>query len=171
MRLLFEILTHTPVYVWIFLALIVWRGTRALKSHWVTLYRLLALPILIIVAGTLGASFRSPQDTIGWAVMASLFAPLGYIIVPHPLSINRARRRLLMPASVLVMVRLLAIFLIRYALAVLTALHPDRRSDLNFATSLFSGAFAGYYVGWTVYLLRAYYRAPLVPVAEVEAAA
>jgi hypothetical protein len=51
------------------------------------------------------------------------------------------------------------IFIVRYALQVMIAVQPTHKAELLFATSVFSGAVVGYYVGWSLGLLQAYYLA------------
>ena len=58
------------------------------------------------------------------------------------------------------MIRVPVIFIIRYALQVAIAVQPRHKAELLFATSVFSGAVVGYYVGWSLGLLQAYYLAP-----------
>jgi hypothetical protein len=158
--LLVRILEHTPPYVWVALALICLRMVRNLRTRWLTLPALLFPAAAFILVGVIGSSVQSTADAIGWVVAACAAGPIGFFTAPHPLAIDRAKRRLQIRGSVLFATRLLVIFLVRYGLAVSMALHPDRHRELAFATSLFSGLFAGYYVGWSAFLLRAYLRAP-----------
>ncbi len=154
------IITHTPPFVWVILAVLMLRAIRSARARTVSLFGLLLIPALLILGGAASLSIRSVQDSIGWAVMAVIWLPIGFFTAPHPTEIDRAARTLRVPASIVAPVRLLLIFLVRYGLAVAIAMHPDRRAELTFATNLFSGGVAGYYLGWTIFLLRAYWRAP-----------
>jgi hypothetical protein len=155
-----EVIAHTPPAVWVVLALIFYRMWRGMRKRWVSLTGLLIQAAAFIVLGLAGLYARSLVDAAGWVATAALLFPAGFLTAPHPLSIDRASGKLLIPGSIIMPLRLLVIFVVRYALAVLMALHPDRRAELNLAISLFSGAVAGYYIGWSVFLLRAYWRAP-----------
>jgi len=155
-----EVIAHTPPAVWVVLALIFYRMWRGMRKRWVSLTGLLIQAAAFIVLGLAGLYARSLVDAAGWVATAALLFPAGFLTAPHPLSIDRASGKLLIPGSRIMPLRLLVIFVVRYALAVLMALHPDRRAELNLAISLFSGAVAGYYIGWSVFLLRAYWRAP-----------
>ncbi len=154
------IITHTPPFVWVILALLMLRATRSARARTVSLFGLLLIPLLLILGGVAGLSIRSAQDSIGWAVMALIWLPVGFFTAPHPTEIDRAARTLRVPASIVAPLRLLLIFVVRYGLGVAIAMHPDRRAELTFHTNLFSGGVAGYYLGWTMFLLRAYWRAP-----------
>lgn len=173
--LLVQIIEHTPPYVWVALALICLRMARNLRTRWISLPALLFPAAAFILVGIVGSSVQSTTDAVGWAVAACLAAPIGFFTAPHPLAIDRTKGRLKIHGSVLFATRLLVIFIVRYVLAVLMAIHPDRHRELAFATSLFSGLFAGYYVGWSGFLLRAYRRAPkpggATPMASPEVAA
>jgi hypothetical protein len=155
-----EVIAHTPPFVWIVLALIAYRMWRGMRKRWVSLTGLMVQAGAFIVLGLAGLYARSVLDAAGWVVTAALLFPAGYLTAPHPLAIDRAAGRLLIPGSILMPLRLLVIFVVRYGLAVVSALHPDRRADIDLAISLFSGAVAGYYIGWSAFLLRAYWRAP-----------
>jgi hypothetical protein len=156
-----DVITHTPPFVWVVLALIIYRMWRGMRKRWVSLTSLMIQAALFIVLGAAGLYLRAAPAALGWALAAVLLFPAGFFTAPHPLSVDRNAGKLLLPASILMPVRLLVIFVVRYGLAVVTALHPDRRAALDLATSLFSGAVAGYYIGWSACLLRAYWRAPV----------
>lgn len=155
-----EIIAHTPPAVWVVLVLIFYRMWRGMRQRWVSLTGLLIQAGLFIVLGLAGLYARSAFDAGGWVATSVLLFPAGFLTAPHPLSIDRAAGKLLIPGSILMPLRLLVIFVVRYGLAVVSALHPDRRAQIDLATSLFSGAVAGYYIGWSVFLLRAYWRTP-----------
>ncbi len=155
-----EVIAHTPPFVWLVLALILYRMWRGMRKRWVALTGLLIQAGAFIALGLAGLYSRSLLDAGGWLATAVLLFPAGFLTAPHPLSVDRGAGRLLLPGSILMPIRLLVIFVMRYGLAVVTALHPDRRASLDLATSLFSGAIAGYYIGWSAFLLQTYWRAP-----------
>jgi hypothetical protein len=139
---------------------------RLMRQRWVSLTRLLIQAVLFIGLGVAGLIMRAGLDAGGWVAAAVLLFPAGFFTAPHPLAVDHKAGKLLIPASMLMPARLLVIFLVRYALAVLIAMHPDRRDQLLLALSLFSGAVAGYYLGWSAFLLRAYRKAPRAVSAE-----
>ncbi len=166
MRFAEDVIAHTPPFVWVILALIVFRMWRLMRKRWVSLTRLLIQAVLFIGLGVAGLAWRSGLDAGGWAAAAALLFPAGFFTAPHPLAVDHKAGKLLIPASMLMPMRLLLIFVVRYSLAVLMALHPDRHDELMLAISLFSGAVAGYYLGWSAFLLRAYRQAPRAVSAE-----
>jgi len=155
-----EVFRQTPPWVWVVALLVVFRSARFLRTRWIRLQSLMLIPTLFIIVGVLSLSLRSPQNTLAWAVSAAALFPLGFFTAPHPLAIDRANSRLKIDRSYVAAIRVPLIFVIRYALQVAMAVHPDHAETLRLVTSAFSGAFTGYYIGWSAALLRAYWRAP-----------
>jgi len=155
-----EMIRHTPPFVWVIALLICVRAARSLRTRWMSLIGLFVVPIIFVAGGIAGASLQSSHNLIGWAVLAFMMVPAGYFTAPQPLAIDHAKRRLQVPRSVVGAVRVPVIFIVRYALQVAIAVQPTHRGELLFATSVFSGAVVGYYVGWSLGLLQAYYLAP-----------
>ena len=74
--------------------------------------------------------------------------------------------RILRPGSVVPLVRNLAVFVLQYAVAVVTAMKLEAYWDVAAAGQAVSGACAGYFLGWTIALLRSYrarLTAPAMP--------
>jgi hypothetical protein len=161
MNFAIEVIRHTPPFVWIIAVVVCLRAAQGLRTRWMKLRSLFLVPAIFILAGILGVSFRSVDNAIGWAVMATAFVPVGLFSAPHPLAIDRAGSRLQLGPSWVTAFRVPLIFVVRYCLAVAIAVRPDQAKILLLVTSVFSGGVVGYYVGWCAGLLRAYYRAPL----------
>ncbi len=155
-----DMIRQTPPFVWVIAVLICVRAVRSLRARWVSLLGLFVVPLIFIAGGILGASLQSSDNVIGWAVLAFMMVPTGYFTAPHPLAIDHVKRRLQVPRSLVGAIRVPVIFIVRYALQVAIAVEPRHRAELLFATSVFSGAVVGYYVGWSLGLLQAYYLAP-----------
>jgi hypothetical protein len=160
MTFLVEMIRHTPPFVWVIAVLICVRAARSLRVRWVSLIGLLLVPVIFVAGGIAGASLQSSDNVIGWAVLAFVMVPTGYFTAPLPLAIDHAKRRMRLPRSVASAIRVPVIFIVRYALQVAIAVQPKHKAELLFATSVFSGAVVGYYVGWSLGLLQAYYLAP-----------
>jgi hypothetical protein len=156
----FEVARHTPPYVWAVAVLICWRSVQSLRTRWVSLVRLFLVPVIFVAVGIAGASLHSMDNLIGWAILAFVLVPTGYFTAPQPLAIDHAKRRMRIPRSLFTAIRVPAIFIIRYVLAVISAVQPARQAEIALATSLFSGAVVGYYLGWSLGLLQHYYFAP-----------
>jgi hypothetical protein len=155
-----EILKHTPPFVWVIALLVCARAALSLRARWMSLLRLFIVPVIFIIGGIAGVSLRSSDNLLSWAVLAFVMVPAGFFTAPRPLAIDRSKGRLQLPRSIPSAIRVPVIFIIRYALAVALALHPEHTAELQFATSLFSGAVVGYYLGWSIGLLQTYYLTP-----------
>ncbi len=160
MNFAFEVVRHTPIFVWLIAVFVCLRSLRSLRTRWVSLVSLFIVPVIFVAGGVAGASLHAADNLIGWAILAFVFVPTGYFTAPQPLAIDHAKRRLKLPRALFTALRVPAIFIIRYALAVLSAVQPERRAEIALATSLFSGAVVGYYLGWSLGLLQHYYLAP-----------
>jgi hypothetical protein len=73
---------------------------------------------------------------------------------------DRGRRRVLLPGSLLPLLRILVIFGAHYVLRVAAAIHPDMSATYLTWDIYVSGASAGYFVGWSVRFMRSYVQAP-----------
>lgn len=150
--MLFQILTHTPVYVWAILAFLVYRGVLASREREIAVGRMLVIPILMLalslqaiasqfgiaslamLAWTLGATGIALQRMVFGASLASAGAAAGAV---------RIR------GSWLPLAMMLAVFSIKYALAVVVAIQPGLAQTIPFAAAACGllGLCNGYFLG------------------------
>lgn len=158
------ILSNTPTWVFVLLAYLLWIGVKRLRPGVRELTKIGITPAIFIVWGLIGL-FQRPGDfstVFGhWAIGAVVGCALG-LAVPIPMQADRVHRLVLLPGSVLPLLRILIIFGAHYVLRVAAALHPD--SSLPYVTwdIYVSGASAGYFFGWSMRFIRSYLAAPLV---------
>ena len=166
MSFLTQVLTRTPIYVWLLLAYVVWQGIQALRPRTTFLARALVLPLMFIVSGVaplvIGSETRSGL-LLAWAAGASLFAPIGLFTGPAILAVDRRNRSITRAGSVLPLIRNLSVFLTQYAIAVSVAIHGDAGRWLTVAGRGISGATAGYFLGWAIVVCRRYFGTPVRP--------
>jgi len=160
------ILTLTPIWVWAVLALLVWLGMVASRTRTVGLPRLLATPLAFIAWGLV--SLATSKAALGPAAAAWLLAALcggalGLIERFDRLRFEPGRALVHVPGSWFPMIRNLAIFLAKYAIAVAMAVKPGWRDSLPFWDAAISGASAGYFILTLVRLAIAYRRARALP--------
>jgi hypothetical protein len=155
------ILTHTPPWVWVVLALLLWLGMLGLKPRTVALPRVLLTPAVFITWGlvALAAAARSsPLILLDWAVLAA--CGIGLALATVRFEGLRAERGVVhLPGSRLPLIRNLAIFGAKYTLAVAMARHPEQRGQLVFWDLGISGLSAGYFLGWLFRFVLAYRHA------------
>ena len=85
---------------------------------------------------------------------------------PRAVTVDGETGRILRPGSVVPLIRNLTIFALQYAVAVVTAMKLGAVWEVAATGQAVSGACAGYFLGWTIALLRSYRArlgAPAVP--------
>ena len=165
----YDILSHTPPWVFILLAYLTWIGLLRLRPGVRQLGRIWITPAIFIVWGLVGL-FHRPADfsfiLAHWTVGAVVGAALGSLGGMR-LIVDRPRQLVRLPSSILPVVRILIIFGAHYSLQVAAALHPDHRAALLTWDIYVSGASAGYFLAWSVRFLQAYRKAPQADLAPI----
>jgi len=159
MHMLTQIIIHTPVYVWGLLAYLIITGIKGRETQTVSLWRMLFVPLIFIGVGFLHFDDTSDQFSsflMAWVVGLAFFAPLGFLIGPRVLAVDRENKRIERAGATLPLIRNLIFFCAQYVLAVLNVIYPQEHSTLMYITSVVSGASAGYFGGWLVSLWRQY---------------
>ncbi len=158
------IVTHTPLWVFALFALLLVLGLNALRTRAVPPWQLLIVPLFFIVWGGFTLVQRAqamPSLVLAWLIAAALGAALAPAAWGFEAATpDRARNRVRVRGSAWPLIRNLGLFAVKYALTAAMAVAP--RPWLPLADIAVSGLSAGYFLGWTVLLARAYRtRAPL----------
>jgi hypothetical protein len=162
MELIFQVLAHTPWWVFLLFAFLVSRGVRAFNPAEVRLSQLALLPAVFIVWGLAGLYQRYGLDVAAlalWLVAAAIGAAIGLAILRKaPLKADRARGIVYRPADFTVLPLILVAFLAKYSLAVMAAMSPDLAASAGFRVADIgvSGLFAGIFVGKFAIYVKAY---------------
>lgn len=147
------ILSHTPGWVFgLFLALLA-LGVAQCFAREASLPRVLSLPLAMTALAIQGlvAGFGAAPVTLSlWSAAAMLAA--GVVLATPPQAGTRydaARRRFVLPGSVVPLLLITGIFLCKYAVSVHLALHPEFSQRLDFAAvvSTVYGVFSGLFIG------------------------
>src|SRR3954469_23890120 len=113
----FDIVLHTPLWVWPLLALVLWLGWSARRPRTVHPLRLAALPLVglgVTIAGAMQSV--APAFTVaGWLIGLLLALPIGYALGRHR-EVRWQDGRVWMAGSWFLLGFALSIFVIRYAL-------------------------------------------------------
>ena len=161
--LVFEILSHTPVWVWVLLAFLVYRGIAAMRTREVSPYRVLIVPAVFFVWGA--SSLLEKSD--GLALNAAAFVAALLVgaaagralasLMPSP-RLSPVTGLLTMPGSPVALVLNCAAFAAKYVGAVALALTSGAAAHAEMATVVVAigGLFAGVFWGRT---LRQFQRA------------
>jgi hypothetical protein len=158
MQIAYAILVNTPPWVFALLALLIWQGCMALRPRSQPLLRMLIVPAVFLLMGVsrLALGGKSIDLLLAWVVSAAVFATLALYTGPRSVTVDGETGRILRPGSVVPLVRNITVFVLQYAVAVVTAMKLDSSGEVAMAGQLVSGACAGYFLGWTIALLRAY---------------
>jgi hypothetical protein len=168
MQTVIAIFINTPPWVFALLALLIWQGCMALRPTSQPLSRMLIVPAVFFLMGLsrLALSGKSLELLLVWVASAAVFAALALHTGPRSVTVDGETGRILRPGNVVPLVRNLAVFVLQYAVAVVTAMKLEAAWDVAAAGQAVSGACAGYFLGWTIALLRSYrarIAAPAMP--------
>jgi hypothetical protein len=161
MQFAIGILTHTPLWVWLLLAYLIWQGLQATRPRDTPIWRLMIVPAVFIVMGLSRIALR-PGDGVWpllwWLAGALVFLPLGLSTRPKLLAVDRTNMRVTRAGSKTPLVRNLVVFALQYAVTVTATLDPHSNAAL--VGRAISGASAGYFIGWIIALVRQYRNSP-----------
>jgi len=149
---LFEIVAHTPLWVWLVMALVVWLGLQGLRPRIVPAWRPALLPLV-----SLGVSLSGVAQALhpglalaGWSAAFVLTLPLGHAIGRRRPVRRRPDGRLEIAGGWFALVFGISIFAVRYVLGVLFGVAPAlAHQPLWICLSAAVGGFvSGIGVGW-----------------------
>ena len=160
MTFAYQILVHTPPWVWVLLAYLVWQGIKAMQPRTVPIWRALIVPVVFIVWGNSRIGF-GPQDSawplLAWIAAALALLPLG-VLTPRPFDVDHRTGEIIRPGSAFALIRNLVVFTLQYTVSVISAIDADDRAVAFIVGRAISGATAGYFFGSMIALLLAYRR-------------
>jgi hypothetical protein len=160
MTFAYQILTHTPPWVFVLFAYLVWQGIKAMQPRTASIWRALIVPVVFIVWGISRIGFGhqdSAWPLVAWIVAALALLPLG-VLTPRPFEVDHATGQIIRPGSAFALIRNLIVFVLQYAVGVISAIDASDRALAIILGRAISGATAGYFIGSTIALLVAYRR-------------
>jgi hypothetical protein len=158
--MLFQIISHTPIWVFALFAALLWLGLNQLLTRRLGLSRITLLAAGMAAFsfyGTVSAFSAVPPALIAWlAGAAAVFLIVVNRPVPAGTRYDAASRRFTVPGSAVPLALMMAIFLTKYAVGVTLAMHLVQAGDLAFALSLSAlyGAFSGVFAARAARLWR-----------------
>ena len=151
---MFQILSNTPIYAWILLALLVWKGLRARKIHIISWKDMLVFPLVM-----LGWSFYSAYQNYDVTSLLFWILSLAAGIAMGPLTMrgqsfrfDKEKKQVELSGSWVPLVLMLSIFAVRYYLGASYGMHPELKGALSLFTveclaALIAGIFFGRFLG------------------------
>ncbi|OUM03386.1 hypothetical protein A8M77_06035 [Variovorax sp. JS1663] len=158
--MLTQILLHTPRWVFVLFALLVWLGLKQMLTGTVSLTRVTLMPLAMTglsFYGMLSAFGDSPVALLGWAgAAAALLLTVQRWPLPAAARYDAATRRFHLPGSAVPLALMMGIFFTKYVVAVLMAMHPLLHLHTGFALAigLLYGAFSGIFAARTLRLWK-----------------
>jgi hypothetical protein len=160
MTFAYQILIHTPLWVFALFAFLVWQGIQAMQPRTTPIWRALIVPVVFIVWGIsrIGVGHQdNAWPLVAWIAAALGLLPLG-VLTPRPFEVDHTTGQIIRPGSVFALVRNLIVFSAQYAVGVISAIDAGDRMLASIAGRTISGATAGYFIGSTIALLLVYRR-------------
>jgi hypothetical protein len=154
----YQVLVHTPLWVFALFAYLVWQGIKAMQPRRTPIWRALIVPAVFIVWGVSRIGFGHQDGTwplIAWIAAALALLPLG-VLTPRPFDVDHTTGEIIRPGSAFALLRNLVVFSLQYTVGVISAIDAGDRAVAFIAGRAISGATAGYFIGSTVALLIAY---------------
>jgi hypothetical protein len=135
-----EILRHTPVWVFLILAALVYLGARRVRTSQIPARQLFVMPVAMAGLSLFGlyqAFGASPVAAATWILLFALLLATGWILPTNPgVQYSSATRRIHVPGSWLPLALMLTIFFLRYVIAVSLAMHPSLRIETPFVAGI-----------------------------------
>ena len=160
MKFAWQILIHTPIWVFPLFAYLVWLGIKAMRPRTVTIWRSLIVPAVFIVWGL--SRLLSRQQDVMWPLIAWLAAAavllMAGLLTARPLELDHTTGEIKRPGSVVPLIRNVTVFALQYTVAVIAAVDPHDATTAAIAGRVISGGTTGYFLGRTIALLRQYFR-------------
>jgi hypothetical protein len=160
MLMLTQILAHTPKWVFVLFATLLWLGAKQLLARSVSLARVTLMSTGMTglsIFGVASAFGDSPMALLAWFVAAcSLLGLVLQRALPATTRYDAATRRFHVPGSAVPLLLIMGIFFTKYLVGVLLALHPEFAHQASFAVGISAlyGAFSGIFMGRAIRLWR-----------------
>jgi hypothetical protein len=156
----YQIISHTPAWVWALLAGLLWLGLKQTLTTNPSLKRITAMPVAMTglsLFGTVSVFGMQLSTLAGWLTAAAVMAVATLQVALSPATrYDATLQRFTVPGSWVPAGLILGIFLTKYAVGVSLAMHPGLAHDATFGlwVPLLYGAFSGVFCGRAARLWR-----------------
>ena len=178
-----QILIHTPVYVWVILAILIYRGVAASKDRVVRYRSVFIVPAIMLALGLNGvAGGFGLQSPAGAAWLGGMLAgtALAWTLAAGRQAggaadhlVDRAAGTVLQRGSWVPLALMMAVFCCKYAVGATLAVQPAMQGDPRFAipACLVFGLSNGIFIGRLLRIIAAWRSAPAAAMGAARAAA
>lgn len=161
--MILEILTHTPIWVFVLFAIIVMMGAKRLRDGERDARRVCLIPILFILFGLIRLSNHDDSGAISaWLVATGAGLGIGSLARPAMKHLADGYR-IFLAGSAWPLARIVVIFVAHYFLNVAAVMSFDHRVDFMRLDAAVSGIAAGFFAGWLWRFVQAYRVAKASP--------
>ncbi len=156
----YQIIIHTPVWVWALLALLLWLGLKQSRPGQPSLLRTTLIPLALAgwsLFGALSAFGSAPLVILTWLAAATVLAWwVLQIPLPDATRYDVRTRTFQVPASWVPLALLMGIFANKYFVGVALNMHPEltREATFTLGSSALYGAFSGVFAARAARLWR-----------------
>lgn len=153
MDTLMQFLGHTPLWVWVLLVYLFWRGLKGLKPAETSLAKLAIIPVIFAVWGVYGIAVHygvSVASLLPSLVGIAAGMAFGWWLLRHlRIRVDPATGRLQRPADRTLLPLLMVTFVVKYVFEAALAVNPAMAQVDGFriAHLLLSGVFTGIFIG------------------------
>lgn len=154
------IITHTPIWVWALLAVLLWLGLSQTVKRSASLKRITLMPLAMIgisLFGTVSVFGSEPKILLAWSAAAAVMvAMVMRTAKAATIHYDSEKRLFSLPGSWVPLLLIVGIFVTKYAVGFMTAIQPEVAQDMNFALGVATlyGAFSGVFLARAVVLWR-----------------
>jgi uncharacterized integral membrane protein len=129
--MIYQILVHTPIWVWVVLALLVARGWMSTRARDGSLGALFILPVIMLAIGLQGMVSRFGVEAMPWGAWLAAFIVFGFggWLTVRQNAVAATEKGLRLAGSYWPLVIILAIFILRYFSEVIRALNPEMMQE------------------------------------------
>lgn len=171
-----QIFQHTPLYVWAILGFLVYRGVLANRARDIDVRKMCIVPLVMLglsLEGVRGAFGFDGEAPLVWLAGVLIGATLAWRfsdtarVVAYP---ERGSVRL--AGSSMPLALMMAIFVMKYTVAVTLVIDPARRQQLAFIAPVCAlyGLFSGIFIGGLLRHLAVYRAAGVTGASRIGAA-
>ncbi|WP_226929525.1 DUF6622 family protein [Janthinobacterium aquaticum] len=160
-----QLFSHTPLYVWAILGFLVYRGVLASRTRELSLRKLCVIPLVMLVlslTGVVGSFGLHGVAPYAWAVGMLAGTALAWKLGnPRSITAFPGRGTVQRAGSWLPLILMLAIFCMKYAVAVTLAVAPAQVHAAGFVLTVCSlyGVFSGIFFGGLLRTVQVYRQA------------
>jgi hypothetical protein len=147
MAAVFNIIQHTPVWVFPLFAALLWLASLGLRRRTRRVGSLFVFPLVMLVLSVGNATRTSAPSVLAladWIGCAAIGAAIGWSVARKPLAIDPVARQITLAGSTVPLLVTVGIIVLRYSFGYLYGRYPELAANPDYALALIAGgAFLG----------------------------